>query len=214
MDQLSAQVDAREERWVWIGRRPLARRVAWLTLIPVLLGICSIAGLRLNLTSSMPVGLYLTTRGPLTRGSTVLACLPAGVALEARLRGYVSRGGLCPHGTMPVGKPILALPGDTVTVTPTALVLNGRIVANSARLAADRNGRSLPQLPYGEYHVKDGELWLVSNYSRLSFDSRYFGPVNETQVQARVRALWVLGPRKILSQGLRTQNEARLLPGP
>lgn len=198
MDQSNAQVDARGDRWVWKAQWPVPRRVmCGLFLIPFLLGICSITGLRLNLTGSMPVGLYLTTRGPLARGSTVLACLPKSVALEARVRGYVSRGGLCSHGTVPVGKPILAVPGDIVVVTPAALVVNGRSVANSAPLTEDRMGRLLPQLPKGEYHVANGELWLVSSHSPLSFDSRYFGPVKETQVRAHVRVVWVLSRPKV-----------------
>jgi conjugative transfer signal peptidase TraF len=166
----------------------------WLGSPLALLAGCWFAGLRLNLTGSLPIGLYLVSRAAPVRGSLVLACLPPGVAAFAKERGYVPRGGACPGGVVPVGKPVLAIRGDTVTVTPTGLLVNGAPVSNSRPLPADRRGRPLPQLAVGRYGVGPGELWVVSSYSRLSFDSRYFGAVEAAQVRVSVRRLWTAGP--------------------
>lgn len=155
-----------------------------------LLGGTWLAGLRLNLTGSMPVGIYTTARDAPTRGSIVLACLPWDVAMFAKLRGYLPEGGSCPSGVLPVGKPVLALPGDTVVVTTTGLLVNGVPVPNSEPLSRDTKGRPLPRPQPGQYVVGVDELWLVSAYSPFSFDSRYFGPVNADQVRAHVRVLW------------------------
>jgi conjugative transfer signal peptidase TraF len=87
----------------------------------------------------------------------------------------------------------LAIGGDTVTVTPTGLVVNGAPVPNSQALATDREGRPLPQLPTGRYVVRPGTAWIVSSYSRFSFDSRYFGALQVDQVRARLRRLWTAG---------------------
>ena len=152
-----------------------------------------LVGLRLNLTGSMPVGIYTTTRDAPARGSIVLACLPSDVAAFAKLRGYVPHGGSCPSGVLPVGKPVLALPGDTVVVTATGLLVNGVRVPNSEPLSRDSKGRPLPRPQPGQYVVDADELWLMSAYSRFSFDSRYFGPVNAAQVHAHVRVLWTAG---------------------
>jgi conjugative transfer signal peptidase TraF len=141
---------------------------------------------RLNLTGSLPVGLYAVTHGAPARGSLVLVCLPRAVAEFARDRGYVPRGGSCPGGVMPVGKPVFAIPGDTVTVTRGGLLLGGRPAPNSRPLPADRQGRPLAGLPAGRYIVGPGELWVVSGYSGYSFDSRYFGPVPSAGVLARL----------------------------
>jgi conjugative transfer signal peptidase TraF len=141
----------------------------------------------------MPVGVYTTTRDAPARGSIVLACLPSDVATFAKLRGYVPRGGSCPIGVLPVGKPILALPGDTVLVTATGLLVNGVSVPNSEPLSRDTKGRPLPRPQLGRYVVGADELWLVSEYSRFSFDSRYFGPVNADEVRGHVRVLWTAG---------------------
>src|SRR6266851_977069 len=101
------------------------RTFGWLGSPVVLLAAGWIAGLRLNLTGSLPVGLYLAVGAASARGALVLVCLPPQVAAFARARGYVPRGGACPGGVVPIGKPIVAMPGDTVTVTPTGMLVNG-----------------------------------------------------------------------------------------
>jgi len=173
----------------WRASRP----VWWLGSPLALLAAGWFVGLRLNLTGSLPVGLYLESRATPVRGAIVLACLPPEVAAFARERAYVPRGGTCPGGVLRVGKPILAIAGDTVSVTPTGLLVNGAPVPNSQPLAADRRGRLLPRLAVGRYVVGPGELWVLSSYSRLSFDSRYFGAIQASQVRARLRRLWTAG---------------------
>jgi conjugative transfer signal peptidase TraF len=115
------------------------------------------------------------------------------VADFAKARGYVPQGGVCPGGLVPVGKRICAVPGDTVTVTPNGLLVNGTPVPNSRPLPFDHKGRPLPHLAAGQYGVGPGELWVLSPYSRLSFDSRYFGPLKTAQIRARVRQFWAAG---------------------
>jgi len=176
----------------WRASRP----VWWLGSPLALLAAGWFVGLRLNLTGSLPVGLYLESRATPVRGAIVLACLPPEVAAFARERGYVPRGGTCPGGVLPVGKPILAIAGDTVSVTPTGLLLNGVPVPNSQALEVDRKGRPLPRLAVGRYVVGPGELWVLSPYSRLSFDSRYFGAVQAGQVRAGLRRLWTTGSNR------------------
>lgn len=161
-----------------------------------LLVACALVGLRLNLTASIPVGIYDSVHGNPTRGSIVLVCLPSEVAALALERGYLSRGGTCPGGAVPVGKPILAMYGDTVIVTDTGLVVNSVVVPNTAALSRDRAGRLLPRLLPGKYPVGPGQLWLASTYSASSFDSRYFGPVDGKQVRRQIRELWTMRPRE------------------
>jgi conjugative transfer signal peptidase TraF len=169
------------------------RTVCWLGSPVVLLAAGWLAGLRLNLTGSVPVGLYLTSGSIPVRGAIVLACLPPAVAAFARDRGYVPRGGGCPGDALPLGKPVLAVADDTITVTSSGLLVNGSPVPNSRPLATDRKGRPLPRLAIGRYVVRPGSLWIVSSYSRFSFDSRYFGAVKTGQVRTSVRPLWTLG---------------------
>jgi conjugative transfer signal peptidase TraF len=181
-----ARVAERRARWwpsvVWRMGRPL-----------MVLGACWLAGLRLNLTGSLPVGLYLVSRAALGRDALVLVCLPVSVAEFAKARGYVPRGGSCPGGLVPVGKHVCALPGDTVTMTSTGLLVNRTSVPNTQPLDVDHKGRPLPRPALGRYVVRPGALWVVSSYSRFSFDSRYFGPLDIAEIRAHVRQLWAAG---------------------
>jgi conjugative transfer signal peptidase TraF len=186
--------------WMRVGR-PHAER--WSRTIPefwrmarplTVLGACWLAGLRLNLTGSLPVGLYILSRGEPGRGALVLVCLPVSVAAFAKARGYVPRGGSCPVGLVPVGKRICAIPGDTVTVTPTGLIVNGTLLPNSRPLDMDHKGRPLPRLAIGRYVVERDALWVVSSYSPFSFDSRYFGAVRVGMVRTSARRLWTVSP--------------------
>src|SRR5260370_25388814 len=158
------------------------RLLGWLGGRVALLAGGGLAGLRLTLTGSLPVGVYLASGAAPSRDAIVLTCLPPNVAAFARERGYVPRGGGCSGSLLPIGKPIVAVAGDTVTVMPTGLLVNGRPVPNSQPLAADRQGRPLPRLAIGRYVVCPGALWIVSSYSRLSFDSRYFGGIQAQPV--------------------------------
>ena len=168
--------------------------VIWWLGCPLALTVGSrLAGLRLNLTGSLPVGLYVASRGAPARGALVLTCVPQRVAAFAKERGYMPHGEECPGGVVPIGKPVLAVGGDTVTVTPTGILVNRAPVPNSRPLATDRRGRPLPQLPAGRYIVRPGTVWILSSYSRFSFDSRYFGAVATAQVRGRLRRLWTAG---------------------
>ena len=164
--------------------------IAWLASPVLLLVMGWLAGVRLNLTGSLPVGLYVISPSLPVRGALVLACLPAKVAVFAKARGYVPPGVQCPRGVSAVGKPVVAIAGDTVTVTPTGILVNGAAVLNTRALASDRKGRRLPQLANGRYVAEPGTVWIVSSYSRFSFDSRYFGPIEVRQIRAALRPLW------------------------
>jgi len=149
------------------------------------------AGLRVNLSGSMPIGLYRVSSAPPMRGAMVLACLPVDVAVFAKSRGYVPNGG-CPGATAPIGKVVLAMAGDSVEVTAEGLLVNGRLVRNTKPLAVDSAGRSLARFPDGTYVVSHDELWLYSPYSERSFDSRYFGPLPLSCVLNRVLPVWTV----------------------
>ncbi len=144
----------------------------------------------------MPVGVYesRTNADPaaLTPGTIVAVCLPAPLAKWGRRRGYLVRG-RCSDGTAPIGKPIFAIAGDTVTVASSGLARNRLVTADTRPLAHDRNGLSLPRLAYGTYPVVLGQLWLVSTHTAASWDSRYFGPVPAADVIAVLRPIWVHG---------------------
>ncbi len=154
--------------------------------------ISRIAGLRLNDSVSMPRGLYRVEPldGPLQRGEVVTVCPPMGMAmLDAIQRDYVPHGD-CEGGFAPLVKPVGAVPGDEVTLTPGGIDVNGEAIPNTAQLVADSAGRPLHAMPPMTYKVAAGQVWLIANFSEKSFDSRYFGPVPIAAVMSRARPVW------------------------
>ena len=153
--------------------------------------LAALAGVRINTTASMPLGLYAPDGAPLQRGSIVAACPPAtlpAVALALE-RGYLP-GGSCPAGNAPLLKRVAAVAGDSVEFTSTAVVVNGRGVAGTAALQRDGEGRSLPRPPAGPAAVPAGYVLLLAPDSPASFDSRYIGLVPLHSVRATVRPLY------------------------
>ena len=97
----------------------------------------------------------------------------------------------CPDGFSPLIKPVVAWPGDLVSVTTTGISVNGRLLTNSAPISRDSKGQQLRAFAAGEYRVGLHELWVVSSFSSRSFDSRYFGPIPLKSVHSWLRPLLV-----------------------
>jgi len=149
----------------------------------------ALLGLRLNLTESLPRGVYRTLSEQPRRGSIVVVCLPLVAAELARERGYLGPGS-CPGGVRGVGKMVLATGGDVVAHREDGIAVNLKPIANSRTLPRDSRQRALPHYPWGDYVLKGRELWLFSPYRPNSYDSRYFGPVRASDVVSVLRPVW------------------------
>jgi conjugative transfer signal peptidase TraF len=86
---------------------------------------------------------------------------------------------------------MVAQAGDRVTVSLGGIAVNGIVLPNSAPRLRDTAGRPLVSLPPGTYEVRPGTLWVVSTYESSSYDSRYFGAIDESQVLSRLRPFLV-----------------------
>lgn len=138
-------------------------------------------GIRFNLTPSLPLGFYQYTDEEPQKGMMVTFCPPVHVATFALERGYLHRGS-CEGGVQPLGKFILAVPGDTVTISPEGIVVDGEVVPNSAVYWRDTMGRELLHFPFGTHVIGPDSLFMFSGHHPRSFDSRYFGPVASNHV--------------------------------
>lgn len=118
----------------------------------------------------------------------MLACLPRPLARLARQRRYVHRGS-CPGGDAPIGKRVLAVPGDTVEVSARGLTVDGKYISGSAPLAHDSHGRALVSATPARSIVPGGTVWLFSSYSPRSYDSRYFGALPMRTVVGGLRVV-------------------------
>jgi conjugative transfer signal peptidase TraF len=144
------------------------------------------AGVRLNTSPSLPIGLYMTTLDP--HGSLVEFCPEEPAASLGLIRGYRSPGS-CSDGGTPLLKPVVAVAGDVVEVSVRGLTVNGRRLLNSQAQATDSQFRPMSTWPIGLFHVAPETVWVVSSYHPRSFDSRYFGPIRVSSIRNHVRPL-------------------------
>ena len=130
-----------------------------------------------NMSDSLPLGFYRITKVfDLQRGYVLRTCLPAEIGRAAVQRGYVRRG-TCPNGSARIGKPIIALQGDTVVVSDGRVQVQGRGDHEAPIYVHDRRGRSLANAA-GTHILQPGECFLLSTHSSFSYDSRYYGPIS------------------------------------
>jgi len=183
---------------VVLNRNPLSRspRRRW-PLVFVAIGgaiavFASLFDLRINTTASMPIGLYREVPARLERGAWAVFCLPDTPARQGRERGYL-RQGRCADGSAELVKQVVALRGDRVALSHDGLMVRGHALPDTALRATDRSGRVLEHTPYGERSVDADELWVLGLDPRVSWDSRYFGPVPLDHVRAGALPVLTLG---------------------
>ena len=143
-----------------------------------------VADIRVNASSSLPIGLYRITTD---RTANLIEFCPAEPfgSLSAS-RGYRGRG-TCPDGAEPLLKPIAAVAGDLVNISATGITINGKLLGNSVPRSFDTNNRPLQHWPFGNYRVAPGIVWVISAYNARSFDSRYFGPISVSSIRAHLQ---------------------------
>lgn len=143
-------------------------------------------GIRVNASSSLPIGLYIKTSA--RRANLVEFCPPEPFATFSKSRGYRPSGN-CPDDAEPLMKPVVAAEGDTVEVSASGVAVNGRLLSNSSPRPVDTRNRPLRHWPFGKYRVAAGTVWVVSSFNQRSFDSRYFGPIPNICIRSHLLPL-------------------------
>ena len=170
-----------------------AQRAAATAVVSGLTGIgllCALAlglGVRVNLTPSLPIGLYIAD----ARGSLVEFCPPGSAGEVSAVRGYRELG-VCPDHHAPLLKPIVARVGDQVAIDAQGIRVNGAALPNTQAQSLDHRRRPLQAYRAGNYTVAPGTVWVASTWNDGSFDSRYFGPIRIEAVRATLVPLWVV----------------------
>ncbi len=147
-----------------------------------------------NPSQSAPLGWYrIEAIDEISRGDLVVANLLTDASELAAQRGYLPTG-------IPVIKTIAALDGDLVCEEAGLLQINGLSTVHV--LPADRVGRSLPSPWKACRRLQEDEVLLLSNRTPDSFDGRYFGVVQRTDIIGRAVWMGFAGqPRSEVSKG-------------
>jgi conjugative transfer signal peptidase TraF len=155
----------------------------------ILSGVAYVAGIRLNTTPSIPLGVYRLTDEPIVKGAYVLFCPPPAPVFEmAKARGYLGAG-FCPGGYGHLMKKILAVKDDVVAIGTDGVQVNGQRLPLSTPIKADEGGRPLPGYK-ASWVLGDSEVLVMSDSNSYSFDGRYFGPIQRTQIEGVIRPVY------------------------
>jgi conjugative transfer signal peptidase TraF len=137
----------------------------------------------INLTASMPVGLYAPHPDPPRTGDFVLVRLPT------HLRHFAARRGYLPLNRLLL-KMIAAGPGDVVCRLGSRVWAGGH--SRVWALRTDASGRPLPDW-HGCRRLRANQLFVLGLHAN-SFDSRYFGPVHRQTMLSTVRPILTFRP--------------------
>jgi conjugative transfer signal peptidase TraF len=135
-----------------------------------------------NLTPSVPLGLYVRCRGRPRIGDYVVVSLPTQLRQFAAHRNYI------PEWVLLI-KIVRARAGDRVCRFGSRVWI-GRHIAVWA-LRKDGAGHSLPAWS-GCRRLRVTELFVLGTHFR-SFDSRYFGPVSRRSILSVLRPIFIYG---------------------
>jgi type IV secretory pathway protease TraF len=124
-----------------------------------------------NASNSVPIGWYFVAKRQPNLAEIAVIRPPEWVEIYASARGYL------PLHT-PLLKPVRATKNSIVCRFGRYVFINGNVTVQAKYL--DKNHRVLP-IWKGCRTLEPDEIFVLGMH-RDSFDSRYFGPVNQTQV--------------------------------
>jgi conjugative transfer signal peptidase TraF len=176
------------------------KRVFIFVILPlaILLGLAlfsHVFGIRINLTSSMPVGIYQEDNSRIAVGSIVSVCLPQDIAKEGLQKGYLAHTGFCDDNSEPVIKEIVGLPTSKINITSKYIEATDQ-QGHIAKYFAPHHNMSMSDHPVKSFIKLGNQIskgyWLygVGN-KEFSWDSRYFGAVQKNNIISVMKPLWI-----------------------
>jgi len=153
-------------------------------------------GYRLNITESYPLGIYKVYKSTdiqLKKGDMILFCPPNSANFKkAYQRGYIEAG-LCPSGYWELQKKVMGLPGDHIVVSD-YVYINGVKIKNSKvyKIDPQLNDMNFMDQRHRDIIIPPGKMFVMSDYNDLSFDSRYFGLVDQDATIGKTIPIYTL----------------------
>jgi conjugative transfer signal peptidase TraF len=153
-------------------------------------------GFRINLTDSIPTGLYRITHDGNLKNAFVIFCPVDNQAFRLGLnRGYIDHGLYC-GGYGYLMKKVVATPGDILSVTNDGVFVNQERIPFSKPKIEDGLNRLLPQWQVSNYQLKEDEFMTMTSQSEWSFDGRYYGLIHIRQIKGMLRPIWVINKQE------------------
>lgn len=151
-----------------------------------------VTGLVVNSTPSEPLGIWRQTEpAQFSRGDMVLACPPRTPTMRVAVSRHYLPSGSCPGNLGTVMKQVVAVAGDVVEIRPDGLLINEVWFSHTHLATEDSEGRPLSSWGIGKHFLTGDDVFLASNFTPKSFDSRYFGPVPVSSIRARMKPVLI-----------------------
>ncbi len=146
------------------------------------------AGFRINLTSSLPLGIWKIDKSftRIEKGDYVWFMATKEIADFALERGYLQENIKCENNTIPLLKTVYGLPGDTYSFHENEIRINDIPVKNTKRRINDSKERPMPRILNGI--VRKNQLFVLTMHT-YSYDSRYYGPIPIKNVEGKARPI-------------------------
>lgn len=179
--------EARVARWCFLG---------WATLLVVLL--VHAAGVRVNLSQSMPKGLYWfydcgESAAERAAVGDVVAVDVAKASQESEaFRFFLDRRYLSATGARSdvLLKRVAARQGDRIDVRAGRVTVNGERLSEAASTRISvAHGEAIPRVPVPAT-IPARHVWLTCDHPR-GIDSRYFGPIRTRAIRCLAEPLWL-----------------------
>lgn len=132
-----------------------------------------------NASESAPIGFYWLDQKQVGYGDYVAVSVPEAVRMLAYRRGYLPPD-------VPLIKHVVGITGDKICRQNEQVFINGKPV--SVALKQDSQGRRLPRWQ-GCFTLSKRQVFLLQDHPQ-SFDGRYFGVVERSQIIGRATKLW------------------------
>ena len=141
-----------------------------------------------TVTGSVPIGFYriqpIGQNFSVRRGDYVAFCLPSSIAYIGKKAGYLAQGS-CNERTDALVKKVIALPGDTVTVSDKVIIVNGKIYPAPV-LKTDQHHHTVKRLIANGIYISHC-VWVYGNGDiEHSWDSRYYGGIAINSIKKRM----------------------------
>lgn len=151
----------------------------------------ALSGVRLNLSPSVPLGVYwVDSAAEPAVGDYVALCPPRNALFERALeRGYLAPGA-CRTGYGELIKVLAATEGSSVATGEDGVWIDGVLWPLSTPRPRDAQGRAIPQRPLPRVEVLGHQsIWVMSERCASGFDARYFGALDRDALVATAKPL-------------------------
>lgn len=151
-----------------------------LTLLP------SFLNLWINISSSIPYGVYKRVDKYPQKDDYILFCLEDELAKLSVERRYTTTGN-CSFQSAPIGKKVVAEQGDLVKISKEGIEVNGKLLSKTIPSNYDLLERKMPE--YNMHRYLDNDEFIVASAKENSYDSRYFGIVRGEQIKGVIETI-------------------------